>query len=171
MFDEVADLYDPETGLVGRALFLDRLTHGRERASRADSLMGLILTEIDRFESVPNEQSSALVLASARRVRSCTRRVDTAARLELARFGVIIEGARGRDHITEVANKLVHQFSQPFVLDDTRLEVTASVGVAIHPWDSDDVEQLFWQAESAMNKAQDLGGNSYRLYDESHLSE
>lgn len=171
MFKEVEALYDQETGLVGRALFLDRLVHGRDRASRADSLMGLILVEIDNFEKVAEDVVENLIRASARRVRSCTRRVDTAARLETQRFGVIIEGARGRDHITEVANKLVHQFSQPFVLENSRLEVTSSVGVAIHPWDSDDVEQLFWQAESAMNKAKDLGGNSYRLYDESHLSE
>ena len=171
MVERPPALYDQLTGLVNRDLFMDRLAHAKERAERQDRLLALILAEINGFDTLPEEEHDILLRAAAQRLRSCVRKVDTLARPDEARFAVIVEGVRARDQVTELANKVVGQLDQPFIVNDERRSMTASVGISIYPWDTTEVDRLVWNAETAMLKAHNAGGNSYRLFDEGHLPE
>jgi diguanylate cyclase (GGDEF)-like protein len=164
-------LYDPHTGLTNADLFNDRLIHALERTKRDDRILGLVLIELDDFAPETDVEHDKVLRAVAQRIRSCTRKVDTAGRIDEVRFGVIVEGATTRDHVTEIANKVVHQMEQPFVFEGVRTEVSASIGVSLFPLDAQDADRMNWNAETAMLKARNAGGNLYRLFDEDHLAE
>lgn len=129
------------------------------------------MIQIDGAEVLDVNARDRLLRSAAQRIRSCIRKTDTAARADTLRFAVIIEGPQTREQVTEIANKVVHQFDQSFVFEEGNVEVTASVGVTIYPWDAQEVERLVWNAETAMLKAHNAGGNGYRLFDEDHLPE
>jgi diguanylate cyclase (GGDEF)-like protein len=166
--DETAELYDPRTGLAGRDLFRDRLEHGCERASRDERLLGLMNAQIEGLDPIDPSFRDRLLQAAAMRMKSCVRKVDTLARLDENRFAAIIEGATHAGQVTEIANKLVLQLDQPFVFEGTQLKVTGSVGVSLFPLDATDADRLVWNAETAMLKAHNDGGNAYRLFDQDH---
>jgi diguanylate cyclase (GGDEF)-like protein len=166
-----SSLYDPHTGLANADLFADRLAHALERTKRDDRILGLVLIELDDFVPDTDEENEKVLRAVAQRIRSCTRKVDTAGRIDTVRFGVIVEGATTRDHVTEIANKVVRQMEQPFVFEGARTELSASLGVSLFPLDAQDPARMMWNAETAMMKARNAGGNIYRLFDEDHLTE
>jgi diguanylate cyclase (GGDEF)-like protein len=64
-------------------------------------------------------------------------------------------------------NKLQRIFSvldEPFYLEDRGVKLTASVGVSFYPRDGEDYESLLANADAAMLKAKQFGGNRFEFY-------
>jgi EAL domain-containing protein (putative c-di-GMP-specific phosphodiesterase class I) len=65
--------------------------------------------------------------------------------------------------MSRFAQKLLTLMGRPVELDDRTLQVTASVGVATYPDDGQAAEALLRNADAAMYRAKDLGGNNFEL--------
>jgi diguanylate cyclase (GGDEF)-like protein len=65
---------------------------------------------------------------------------------------------------TTIAQKIVESFQSPFIIDDRKLRITTSIGIAIYPDVSDDVETLIKNADIAMYRAKGSGRNNYQLF-------
>lgn len=50
------------------------------------------------------------------------------------------------------------------MLDRREIFLTASLGVAVYPWDSTEIEQLLQKAYQAMSQSKQKGGNQYKFY-------
>jgi EAL domain-containing protein (putative c-di-GMP-specific phosphodiesterase class I) len=64
-------------------------------------------------------------------------------------------------------NKLKSLFSileEPFYLEDRGVTLTASVGVSFYPKDGTDAQKLLINADAAMLKAKQFGGNRFEFY-------
>ena len=64
-----------------------------------------------------------------------------------------------------LAEQLLAAISRPFVVDGHELFMTASAGIAVFPDDGAHAGQLLRNADTAMHRAKDAGGNCTRLYD------
>ncbi|MDH3520813.1 MAG: bifunctional diguanylate cyclase/phosphodiesterase, partial [Myxococcales bacterium] len=68
--------------------------------------------------------------------------------------------------LANVAQRILEELAQPFVLGDHEVVVGASIGISVCPDDSEDVETLLRNADMAMYRAKAAGKNRYKFYTE-----
>jgi EAL domain-containing protein (putative c-di-GMP-specific phosphodiesterase class I) len=68
------------------------------------------------------------------------------------------------DDLSIVLGKIRGVFETPFMLDDSAIDSTTSIGVCMFPNDGESAEELMKKADTAMYAAKRSGGNSYQFY-------
>ena len=160
--------HDPLTGLPNRQLFYDRLFHAMAYSSRHRESLAVLFIDIDHFKNVNDTRGHAvgdkLLTSAAERLSACLRKSDTAARLGGDEFVVILTDLIRIQDAARVAQNALRALAKPYILGTTELLVTASVGIAIYPTDGEDTDRLIKNADAAMYKAKEEGGNNYRFH-------
>ena len=159
--------YDSLTGLPNRYLLLDRLDAAMRRARRSNTLLGVMLLDIDRFKEINDTRGhaagDALLKQIAGRLAGTLRASDTIARLGGDEFTVLMENAGNVDEITAVAEKIRNAFATPFDTDSGVVFTTTSVGITIFPFDDQNRDGLLKNADVAMYHAKQER-NTWALY-------
>ncbi|MBI2786652.1 MAG: EAL domain-containing protein [Legionella longbeachae] len=154
--------HDPLTKLANRVLLLDRLQYAINQAKRESTQFGVLFFDLNRFklinDSLGHSAGDALLIGVAERLQSQLRKTDTLARIGGDEF-VIVTSPFCTTDITHLVEKVLEKFNTPFVIQNTELYVTTSVGVAIYPRDGETAEQLLNKADAAMYNAKEIGGN------------
>nr|WP_314636755.1 EAL domain-containing protein [uncultured Janthinobacterium sp.] len=160
--------HDPLTALPNRLLFHDRLQHALLRAARDREQLAILFIDLDRFKNVNDtlghHVGDELLQKVAGQLTARLREGDTLARLGGDEFIVLLERIDGEYGATQVAEKLVTMFEQPFTVADHELFVTCSVGISLYPDDALDLNMLIRNADVAMYQAKARGRNGYRFY-------
>ncbi len=160
--------HDPLTGLPNRALFKDRFQHAVAVANRAQKSLGVMFIDIDRFkvinDSLGHESGDAVLIEAAKRIRACLRASDTACRIGGDEFTVILEQLPSNEHAAQVASRLIQKFSEPMKVGSREIIVTTSIGIAIFPGATQDIQRLLKDADAAMHVAKESGRNCYVFY-------
>ncbi len=154
--------HDPLTGLPNRAFFLDRLRLTMERARRQTSLIWAVLfIDLDRFkivnDSLGHLAGDELLRGMARRIESCLRSTDCVARFGGDEFAILVDDLGSEDEAEQVAERLLSELSEPFVLEGTEIVATASIGIAHGSTAYTQPAQLLRDADSAMYHAKHAG--------------
>jgi diguanylate cyclase (GGDEF)-like protein len=160
--------HDPLTGLPNRSLFKDRFQHAVTIANRTQKSLGVMFIDVDRFkainDSMGHESGDAVLIEAAKRIRTCLRASDTACRIGGDEFTVILERLPSNEHAAQVANRLIQKFSEPMQVGSREIVVTASIGIAVYPGATQDIQRLLRDADAAMHAAKESGRNSYAFY-------
>ncbi|SDA39879.1 MULTISPECIES: EAL domain-containing protein [unclassified Janthinobacterium] len=160
--------HDPLTALPNRLLFHDRLQHALLRAGRDQEQLAILFIDLDRFKNVNDtlghHVGDELLQKVAGQLTARLREGDTLARLGGDEFIVLLERIDGEYGATQVAEKLVTMFEQPFTVAGHELFVTCSVGISLYPDDALDLNMLIRNADVAMYQAKARGRNGYRFY-------
>jgi diguanylate cyclase (GGDEF)-like protein/PAS domain S-box-containing protein len=159
---------DALTGLPNRALLLDRLGQALMRAARRQTMVGVMLLDLDRFkeinDSLGHAAGDAVLKEIAARIRRALRDSDTVARLGGDEFCVVLEDCDSRDKIAITASKLQHLLDEPIAAEGREIFAGVSIGLAAFPDDGNSIEDLIRHADAAMYDAKRDGGNAYRFY-------
>lgn len=152
--------HDLLTGLPNRALLLDRLRQALSHARRSGEAIAVAVVDVDGFKAINDRHGHAAGDAAlceiARRLRTCIREADTAARFGGDEFVLLLRDAADAERVSSAVTRAC---SEPFKLDDgTELAVTVSVGVCISSPQVQDAELLLDQADCAMYRAKHDGG-------------
>jgi diguanylate cyclase (GGDEF)-like protein/PAS domain S-box-containing protein len=163
--------HDGLTGLPNRAYVEERARDVLSAPSTVRSGAGVIFLDLDRFTAVNDSVGHGagdLVLAqAARRLRAAVPGHDTVARWGSDEFAVLVEQATGPQEITEVARRLAGAVaSEPFRVAGQAIALTASVGVALAGADADQSAVVLRNADVAMSRAKDQGGDRVEVYQE-----
>ncbi|ALA57108.1 putative bifunctional diguanylate cyclase/phosphodiesterase [Nitrospira moscoviensis] len=67
----------------------------------------------------------------------------------------------------KVAQRILKALSEPYVVQDRTVVITASIGIALLGSDGQDVNTVLRNADAAMHAAQDKGRNTYQFYAQS----
>jgi len=166
--------FDALTGLPNRALFSDRLEQALRRAARTGERVAVLFIDLDDFKMINDTHGhrtgDLLLLETAARLASGTRADDTLARLGGDEFTVFLQDVKATENALSVARKHVESLFHPYNIDDKRLFVSASIGVAIFPEHGTTAESLVKNADSAMYQAKEKGKNNVELFtDALHL--
>ncbi|MEA2490318.1 MAG: hypothetical protein QOH21_2110 [Acidobacteriota bacterium] len=161
--------FDALTGLPNRMLFDDRLTqalaHSRRRGARGLAIMSL---DLDRFktinETLGHGAGDELLRTAASRLTAVLRAEDTVARLGGDEFLFLLPEIGDVEDAARVARKILTELDTALSVHGHELHVTASVGIAMFPLDGDDAETLVRNADTALSRAKEQGGNRYQLY-------
>ena len=159
--------YDALTGLPNRYLLLDRLEAAMQRAKRNNTLLGVMILDIDRFKQINDSRGHAtgdiLLQQVAERLATTLRATDTIARLGGDEFTVLVENATSMEEVTTIAEKIKSAFTTPFDTESGEVFTTTSVGVTIYPFDDHNRDELLKNADVAMYHAKQER-NSWQLY-------
>ena len=160
--------HDTLTGLPNRALFLDRLAHAVNRAQRDNTLLALLIIDLDQFKNINDSlghfAGDMLLQEAAKRFHNAIRSADTVARLGGDEFTVLLENIKYVKVVEEVAEKILKEFSYAFEIEKNKMYITASVGIVLYPMADDEIEDLLRAADTAMYHAKADGRNCYRFY-------
>ena len=160
--------YDTLTGLPNRVLFTDRLQQAMFEADRHVRLVAVAFLDLDRFKTINDSLGHGIgdlfLKAVAERLASCVREGDTVARLAGDEFTLILADIRVADDAARVAQKILDSIAHPFHLVGHELYTSASLGITLYPLDDQDIEGLLRNADIAMYRAKESGGNSYEFH-------
>ncbi len=161
--------HDALTGLPNRTLLFDRLGHAVQRAERTDAGIAVLYIDLDRVklvnDSLGHDAGDQVLVQAAERLRGAGRAGDTVGRLGGDEFVVVAEDLDGPRAGVRLAMRIVRAFDEPFDLDGIEAFVTASVGVAFRAGPSDTAATLLRDADVAMYRAKEAGGNRFELFD------
>ncbi len=99
-------------------------------------------------------------------MKSTMQRDDTLARLGGDEFVAVLRDFDNPDQSLPVVRLLLEAASQPVLIGDASLQLSASAGIACYPQTEDvDADQLLRQAAQALYQSKISGKNRYHLYD------
>jgi diguanylate cyclase (GGDEF)-like protein len=185
MLEQVRELayYDSLTGLPNRLSYKERLAYALEQASRTGRLVAAFFIDLDHFsrinDTLGHEMGDQLLRHVAARLRSCCREREDevgpaletlapeVARLGGDEFTVIMPGLHDAQDAGKLARRILSSFAQPVRIGSHEIFINASIGIAIYPYDGEDIDMLLMHADTAMYKAKEQGGSSYQTYSKS----
>ncbi len=160
--------YDALTQLPNRLLFRDRLATAMAMAQRNHTTVAVCFLDIDRFkavnESLGHQTGDLLLLEVANRLKTCLRESDTVSRLGGDEFALILPELSQRQYSTYVAERIIHALGASFSIDGNEIFASASIGITLFPNDSDELDTLLRNADTAMYRAKELGRNNYQFF-------
>jgi diguanylate cyclase (GGDEF)-like protein/PAS domain S-box-containing protein len=166
-----AAFYDPLTGLPNRALFKDRLEVAFARATgREAARFAVLFLDLDRFklvnDSLGHRAGDELLVQIARRLESCRRAGDTVARLGGDEFTLLVEGTATEDEAIAVAERVHRALAPPFLVEGHEVFAGASIGIALGGPNTERVDHLLRDADTAMYRAK-VRGTRHAIFDSS----
>lgn len=154
--------HDALTGLPNRRLLSDRLNQALSRTARQPGRLVVCFLDLDGFKPVNDKHGhdagDALLMEIAKRLQKVVRTGDTVARLGGDEFVVVLNGLGSAQEMDDVLERIAAAVATPVELGASQTaQVTASIGVAMHPEDGDDADTLLRYADQAMYRAKQSG--------------
>lgn len=127
-----------------------------------------MMMDIDRFKNLNDTFGHAVgdfvLNESAQRIKRCTRTVDIDARYGGEEF-VVLMPETDLNKASQVAERVRQSFDgQPFVVDDTQVMVTLSLGVAEIGPSHHILDDLLKDADQALYAAKASGRNRVEIF-------
>ena len=163
-----AALFDPVTGLANRRLFLDRLSVAlSQRDRRPGTAFAVLFLDLDGFklinDSLGHLAGDDLLRVVGNRLNEHVRRADTAARFGGDEFAVLLTDPLP-DDLLSVARRLQASITEPVMLGDQEVTITASVGITSSE-NYDDAEEILRDADIAMYRAKETERGTACVFD------
>ena len=161
--------HDALTGLFNRVSLKMRLDQAIAQARRDNDRIALLFIDLDRFkiinDTLGHHIGDKLLIEVAKRLRDSVRESDIVARFGGDEFVVMLNGVEKTSAAAMVAEKLVRNIGDPYVIEGYDLFTTPSIGIAIYPDDGPDVDVLMRNADAAMYHAKAAGRNNFQFFD------
>jgi diguanylate cyclase len=168
--------YDTITNLPNRLLLSEKFT---EIVGFKPAFVPVLCLSIDRFtrikETIDHGELSLLIKSLAQRLKDCLKSHDLLSRFSDEQFVIILANIQNKAEVDHIIQKIINTINKGFILDVENnykeLFVTVSVGVSFYRPDGDNVEKLVKNAQQAMRKCLETGGNKYQFYIEEFTQE
>lgn len=160
--------YDPLTELPNRRFIQDVLSMTIAKASHNNETVAVLILDIDNFKKVNDtlghNAGDELLQIQALRIKNAVRESDTVARMGGDEFTIVLHPINSMSEITDATSKLLRTISEPITLLNRSIIVNGSIGVALFPDDSTDVQNLARHADMALYEAKNAGRNRVHFY-------
>ena len=160
--------HDSLTGLPNRRLFNERIVLEISRAKRNNEKIGVMLFDLDHLKKVNDSyghnMGDLLLQAVAQRLLGLLRKSDTVARMGGDEFLLILPEMKDQTDAFQTSERILEALSTSFVLEGYEVNITTSIGISFYPDDGENPEVLIKNADIAMYKAKEKGGNTYHLF-------
>ncbi|WP_162297940.1 putative bifunctional diguanylate cyclase/phosphodiesterase [Halalkalibacillus sediminis] len=159
--------YDSLTGLRNRTKFNKDLKHIVSEAQKSNTVLALILIDLDRFKNVNDafghDVGDQLLQGVAKRLQNSLGKGERLYRLGGDEFIIIIPNLSG--NICESrASTILEGFRSHFLVEEHEILMTPSIGISHYPRVGEDEETLLKNADAAMYLAKKSGKNNYEFY-------
>jgi diguanylate cyclase (GGDEF)-like protein len=163
--------HDPLTGLANRALFVDRLSQSRTRASAAGDSVGVLFVDLDGFKTVNDSLGHAagdqLLIIVGQRLTSVVGPTDTVARFGGDEFAILVEDVRQPIELARIARRALDTLERVIEVEAREVFISGSIGIAVG---LEEPEELLRNADLAMYEAKGQGKGRYEIF-QRHMHE
>jgi diguanylate cyclase (GGDEF)-like protein len=172
--------FDPLTKLPNRAYFIKQLKTFIAQNVRRKCLMAVLFIDLDDFkrinDTLGHNYGDVVLKKVATRLGNelrasdvVTRHEDNSGDLQIARLGgdeytVLINDCSNENEVALVVKRILQKIQEPIVVDKYNLVLTASIGVSIAPFDSEDPNELLKFADMARYEAKANGKNCFYMH-------
>lgn len=169
--------YDNLTDLPNRSLAFDRLQQAITIAARENRRMSVLYIDFDHFKNINDTlghtAGDKFLVLMAERLKSCVRDVDTVARLGGDEYLIVLTGIGESSSVNTLeyqatvltrTEKILSEVARPFFINEKEFSITASIGIAIYPYDGDDPHVLLRNSDTAMYRSKRKGRNTMEMY-------
>ncbi|MGH8808712.1 MAG: sensor domain-containing protein, partial [Noviherbaspirillum sp.] len=166
--------HDSLTGLPDRHFLFDQSADIFQEVSAKSASLAAFFIDLDGFKHVNDTLGHAfgdeLLKAAAMRLKNVVRKDDILVRLGGDEFVLLARNLTDMRIADDIALQIVEAMRNTFVLQGRELQISASVGIAIYPFDGTDIDTLMKKADIAMYHAKAAGRDQYQMF-EPRLSE
>lgn len=159
--------HDITTGLPNRALFNDRLDQALAQAERHTRSFAVMFIDLDKFKGINDTYGHGMgdkvLQIVATRLQTCVRDEDTVSRVGGDEFLCLLMEIDEDANAAKVADSMIRKISEACEINDVKLNVKPSIGIAIYPRDGTSAEVLVKNADAAMYKAKQ-GSDGYVFF-------
>ncbi|MDP2850227.1 MAG: EAL domain-containing protein [Sulfuricurvum sp.] len=159
--------YDELTGLPNRLKLDNRIQYLLSLAKRNEIAFTVMFLDLDHFKTINDTLGhscgDSLLIEASKRLKMILREEDTIARFGGDEFIILLPNI-GVDGATQVAQKLLNTFQEPFPINEHELCISSSIGIALYPNDGNDFETLYKNADTAMYRAKKEGRNRFCFF-------
>ncbi len=160
--------YDTLSGLPNRLMLTEALGDALRYCEQWKSRCAFLMIDLDRFKSINDslghQMGDRLLAKVAQRLASVLGEGEMCGRLGGDEFAVVIRDAGKIGNVERLCEAIITSLSKPYNLDHHTLFIGASVGSAVGPRDGSTVETLMRNADLALYRAKDEGGNVHFSY-------
>jgi len=153
--------HDVLTGLPNRVLLSDRLDQALASAERNRELVAVLSLDVDNLKTVNDTFGHAggdqLLVAVASRIATSLRACDTATRLGGDELIVVIPELTSVPEVDVVVNRILANVRTPFLIGETTIVPTVSVGIAMYPAHGTTPKALLEASDRALYVSKALG--------------
>ena len=166
-FEEQAK-HDELTGLANRTQFRERIAALLAELPERRSSLALHLVDLDRFKSINDTLGhpvgDKLLKAVAARLSAVVGPTDMISRFGGDEFIVLQAGLTHDQDPDWLAQRIAAALKDPFEIDGHRIDIDASIGIAMAPHDGTDVDHLLKKADMALYAAKTAGRGRHRFF-------
>ncbi len=161
--------HDTLTELPNRAVCIERLRQATQHAQRNGKKVALMFIDLDGFKQVNDllghQAGDGLLRSVAGRLTEAVRQGDTVSRLGGDEFLVVLHEVVDINAVAHIVEKrLMPLMRRTHIVDDTEIQVSCSLGIAIYPDDATDIDELIRKADTAMYQAKAGGKNGVQFF-------
>jgi diguanylate cyclase len=137
-------------------------------ASNQQCLIPVFCLGLDRFHRISNhwgyQVSDHLLQAITERLTCYIGTADRVARTDMSEFALIMDSIGHRSQAETLAHDLLKLVAEPFLVNNQEIFLTASIGIALYPRDTEQADTLLRRSRRVMHHVQQQGGNSYKFF-------
>lgn len=160
--------YDVLTQLPNRILFADRFTQAVAHSKRTETSVAVCFIDLDGFKPVNDlyghSVGDQLLVEVAQRLKTSIREEDTVSRQGGDEFTLLLGNIHSLSECQLMLQRVHEALSAPYLIENERIQVSASSGVTLYPQDDADFDTLIRHADQAMYQAKQLGRNRHHFF-------
>ena len=160
--------YDKLTSLSNRAHFYIRLEEQLKKARWSNTKLAVLFIDLDGFKAVNDtfghDIGDQLLVKVSRKLVHTVRENDIVARLGGDEFVIALIDMEHEDDILKIANKIITNLNEEFVLNKNIVNIGASIGISLYPDYAKNSDEIIKQSDDAMYAAKNNGKNHAIMY-------
>ena len=160
--------YDHDTGLPNRMRFTEQLEEMLSRAKKKKEFLAVLVIDIDRFkiinDSLGHYAGDIILKKLAARIEENVPKGGYLGRFGGDKFTLLLTKAVSLEQTSKTARELQSILSKPMYYENQEFIVTASIGISSFPGDGLDEHILLKNADIAMNRSKNQGGNKITFF-------
>ena len=161
--------HDVLTGLGNRHQLNERLNHAVRQAKSQQEELALLLFDLGRIqiinETFGHNWCDRLIIEQSKKLHKLIGDADTLVRVGADEFALLVEDYESVHDITQLVYDIKRTLQEPVVIDDKRVVLSPSIGVAFFPGDGIDADTLLTNAQTALNDAKNANRDTFRFFD------
>jgi diguanylate cyclase (GGDEF)-like protein/PAS domain S-box-containing protein len=160
--------HDALTNLPNRYTLLERFDFALDHAAQSGSAIAIAYIDLDRFKGVNDlyghAVGDALLVQVSKRITAEIQVADTLARIGGDEFVMMLTTDPQPEKVSITAMRIIESLRRPFQIEGHRVEIGASVGIALYPNDGATSDTLLRAADTAMYRVKQEGRGALRFY-------
>ncbi|MDF1588412.1 MAG: diguanylate cyclase [Gammaproteobacteria bacterium] len=148
--------HDVLTDLPNRSLLLQEFQFATASAKRNNTQLGLLFIDLNDFKPINDRYGHTygdkVLQVIATRMQQCIREMDMLSRIGGDEFIVLVTDIENSNACQILIDKLKTVIAQPMIIHKIKLQVSASIGVAIYPNQANNFDDLLKIADLVMYK-------------------